>query len=196
MNECVRSESVGGSQQPVKPQKPTPSPPKEDPCAGCENCCNRGSDTPKPQRDPPDTPEPQRNPPNPPSGPQKPLLGQNLTPGPPQGPGGVVTTTTAGSCGCSTGSPCFSKDSLGIQYGKCYNLIDTNGLPLGREVNGVYQSGGDVGNLMFRVCKSTDDCSADAGTFVTPHTGKFFLQDQQGWVRTPNSWVTSTTGRC
>lgn len=41
--------------------------------------------------------------------------------------------------------------NLGIRYGFCYTMTDTNDLPLNRDVGGTYQSGGDIGNLIFRV---------------------------------------------
>lgn len=78
-------------------------------------------------------------------------------PGSPPGPSGgmKIPTILDGSCGCGRNQPCFDAENLGIQYGKCYNLIDVNGLPLNRDTGGVYQSGGDVGNLIFRVRESS-----------------------------------------
>ncbi|OJJ42271.1 hypothetical protein ASPZODRAFT_77258, partial [Penicilliopsis zonata CBS 506.65] len=68
---------------------------------------------------------------------------------------------------------------LGIKYGHCYTMTDVNGLHLNREISGTYQSGGDIDNLIFRVCKSTDDCSGNQGQFV-PDDGTWYLQDQLG----------------
>lgn len=186
-NHCVKKEVSGGSQKPMRPKKPEPSTPAKDPCEGCDKCCEnccKPKDTAPPAS--PSTPgEPAV--PEDPATPKDPVTPGNPTK-PVADPPGLVTPPRGSPpipisrCRCSAGIPCATKESLGIQYGKCYNLIDTNGLPLNRKVDGVYQSGGDVGNLMFRVCKTTDDCSTDAGTFVPAMNGKFFLQDQQGWV--------------
>lgn len=206
-NDCYQRQVAGGSQGPVKPvQRPLVSPP-EDRCAGCCDSQGGQGQTPGGAGNPPgDTPgNPPGNTPGKPPG-NTPGNPPGNTPGNPPGntpnvpgtgnnPGGGITTpglpnqprpgnpqSAPGSCGCATGTPCSTEDELGLQYGHCYNLIDTNGLPLGRDTGGTYQSGGDVHNLIFRVCKSTDDCSGDLGKHVPQHTGKFFLQDQQGWV--------------
>ncbi|KAI6845298.1 hypothetical protein KC332_g14420 [Hortaea werneckii] len=88
-------------------------------------------------------------------------------------------------CGCNKRQKCFDDNTLGVEYGKCYNIIDVNGLPLNQQVGHFsdrqYQSGGEIGNLIFRICKSTDDCSADIGTPVEPESDTFYIQDQFGW---------------
>ena len=46
---------------------------------------------------------------------------------------------------------CACDGNLGIKYGHCYTMTDINGLQLNRDTGGTYQSGGDIGNLIFRV---------------------------------------------
>lgn len=92
---------------------------------------------------------------------------------------------------------CLSDGNLGIQYGHCHTMIDVNGLPLNRDTGGTYQSGGDIGNLIFKisccphpiildatdanrqVCNSTPDCDANMGTLV-PEDSFWALQHQLG----------------
>lgn len=52
---------------------------------------------------------------------------------------------------CSSNFVCACEGTLGIKYGKCYTMTDVNGLQLNRDVAGTYQSGGDIGNLIFKV---------------------------------------------
>lgn len=52
---------------------------------------------------------------------------------------------------CSSNFVCACDGTLGIKYGKCYTMTDVNGLQLNRDVLGTYQSGGDIGNLIFKV---------------------------------------------
>lgn len=52
---------------------------------------------------------------------------------------------------CSSHYVCACDGTLGIKYGKCYTMTDVNGLQLNRDVYGTYQSGGDIGNLIFKV---------------------------------------------
>ena len=54
---------------------------------------------------------------------------------------------------CNTNFVCPGPGHLGIKYGRCYVMDDINGLHLGREAGaeGTYQSGGDIGGLIFRV---------------------------------------------
>ena len=60
---------------------------------------------------------------------------------------------------CSKDYVCACDGDLGLQYGHCYTMTDVNGLQLNRAVDGTYQSGGDIGNLIFRV-SSPSPCSA------------------------------------
>lgn len=46
---------------------------------------------------------------------------------------------------------CACDGNLGIKYGHCYTMTDINGLQLNRDLAGQYQSGGDIGNLIFKV---------------------------------------------
>lgn len=46
---------------------------------------------------------------------------------------------------------CACDGNLGIKYGHCYTMTDINGLQLNRDTGGTYQSGGDIGNLIFKV---------------------------------------------
>lgn len=52
---------------------------------------------------------------------------------------------------CSSNFVCACDGTLGIKYGKCYTMTDVNGLQLNRDTGGTYQSGGDIGNLIFKV---------------------------------------------
>ncbi|KAI2146774.1 hypothetical protein LOZ52_006569 [Ophidiomyces ophidiicola] len=80
---------------------------------------------------------------------------------------------------CSNKFACQCDGNLGIRYGHCYTMTDINGLHFNRAVDGTYQSGGDIDNLIFKVCKTTADCDADKGRFV-PDDGTWSLQDQLG----------------
>ncbi|KAI9729546.1 MAG: hypothetical protein M1834_006742 [Cirrosporium novae-zelandiae] len=74
---------------------------------------------------------------------------------------------------------CGFNGHLGLKYGHCYTMTDINGLQLNRNAEGIYQSGGDIGNLIFRVCKSTENCDPDMKVYV-PEGGSWVLQDQFG----------------
>jgi hypothetical protein len=80
-------------------------------------------------------------------------------PPPPQRPppsdcnchGNTPPTSGCSDKDCPQDFVCACDDHLGIKYGHCYTMTDVNGLPLNRDVGGTYQSGGDIGNLIFRV---------------------------------------------
>lgn len=106
---------------------------------------------------------------------------------------------------CPQDFVCACDGHLGIKYGHCYTMTDVNGLQLNRDTGGTYQSGGDIGNLIFRVCTSTlhirsrsnsmskvcrttDDCTDSKGSLV-PEKGSWYLEDQLGNRGTPGpSW--------
>lgn len=59
----------------------------------------------------------------------------------------IHSVAARSSCG-----PTDCTGNLGIQYGHCYTMTDVNGLHFNRvSDNGVYQSGGDVDNLIFKI---------------------------------------------
>ncbi len=67
-------------------------------------------------------------------------------------PAAVPDVPAKDSCAkCSSDFVCACDGALGIKYGKCYTMTDVNGLQLNRDVLGTYQSGGDIGNLIFKV---------------------------------------------
>lgn len=63
---------------------------------------------------------------------------------------------------CSKNYVCACDGDLGLQYGHCYTMTDVNGLQFNRAVDGTYQSGGDIGNLIFRVSKFCDNGISDS----------------------------------
>jgi hypothetical protein len=84
--------------------------------------------------------------------------------------------------GCDKATACPTAAGLGIKYGRCYTLQDTNGLQLGRELNpdvGIYRSGGEVNNLVFRICYEAGDCKKNMGKQVGL-ADTWFMQDQIG----------------
>lgn len=81
-------------------------------------------------------------------------LGQSFVGGLCQPPKNEVTKYGSGSCSCDRWPKdfvCACDGNLGIKYGHCYTMTDINGLQLNRDTGGTYQSGGDIGNLIFRV---------------------------------------------
>ena len=73
---------------------------------------------------------------------------QTPAPPPPPAPPAPAKSTCNN---CPDDYVCACDGNLGIKYGSCYTLTDTNGQPLNREIGGVYQTGGEIGNLIFRV---------------------------------------------
>jgi hypothetical protein len=89
------------------------------------------------------------------------------------------------SCsGCGYGNVCSGNGHLGIQYGHCYTMTDSNGKQIQRDEGYQYKQQG-VSNdktigLVFRICNSTADCTQKLDQYVPEH-GNWYQLDQNGW---------------
>ncbi|MCJ1422185.1 hypothetical protein MMC29_000064 [Sticta canariensis] len=73
------------------------------------------------------------------------------------------------------------KVGIGLQYGHCYTMKDTSQRKIQR-VNLAYAMGGTVlgfKGLVFRICKSTQDCWLNIHEYV-PLNGAWYQLDQLG----------------
>lgn len=90
----------------------------------------------------------------------------------------------SGCSGCGNGNLCSANGHLGIQYGHCYTMTDSNGKQITRDEDyrykqQDYQNDRTIG-LVFRVCNSTYDCTQKLDQYV-PERGYWFQLDQNGW---------------
>lgn len=110
----------------------------------------------------------------------------------------------SGCAGCGNGAVCSANGHLGIQYGHCYTMTDSNGRQIQRDEGYFYRQSSPSNDnnafigLVFRVCNSTADCTQKQDQFV-PERGNWFQLDQYGWrdgtspgwVIFTNTWVLS-----
>lgn len=77
---------------------------------------------------------------------------------------------------------CSGPEGLGIRYGHCYTMKDTSQRQIQR-LDKTYQmdstSNGFKG-LVFRICKSTSDCTLNVHEYV-PQDGSWYQLDQMGY---------------
>jgi len=94
----------------------------------------------------------------------------------------VHTKESCSSCG--NGYVCSANGHLGIQYGHCYTMTDSNGKQIQRDEGYLYrqqdQSTDKTIGLTFRICNSTADCTQKQDQYV-PENGFWFQLDQNGW---------------
>ena len=93
-------------------------------------------------------------------------------------------TNTVDDCGRF--GICPPPGTLGLQYGKCYTMVDTNRRPIQR-LDTQYVMDGTVNGfkaLVFRICNSTSNCNQAQNEWV-PEGGSWYQLDQMGYRDLP-----------
>ena len=104
-----------------------------------------------------------------------------------------VSDQADGSCrSCGNGNVCSSSGHLGIRYGRCYTMKDTNSQEIRRDDGGGAEGAllskyiqadtpvNGVRGLVFRICYSTTSCTQKNDQYV-PEGDHWFQLDEQGY---------------
>lgn len=88
---------------------------------------------------------------------------------------------------CGNGPTCTYNGQLGIRYGHCYTMKDTSDMEITRDLSTFYLQAyktveGNRG-LVFRICRSTTNCTEKLNEFV-PEGGFWFQRDEKGLFNT------------